>query len=113
MTFTTDQRGPVTVIHLDGNLMGGPDASTLNEQLNALVDAGKTSVVIDLGGVQFMNSSGLGLLIGGVTALKNAGGALKIAAASQKIAELFRITRLTSFLENHPTVDAAVASFTA
>ncbi len=74
MKFKTTQSGPVTVIQLQGNLMGGPDASTLNNKLHELVEAGKKHVVIDLHGVQFMNSSGLGLLIGGASTMKNAGG---------------------------------------
>jgi anti-sigma B factor antagonist len=111
MQFSTAQRGTVTVVTLQGNLMGGPDAATLNARINELVDAGKVRVVIDLSGVQFMNSSGLGLLIGSAQALKSAGGALKIAGASPKITELFTITRLTSILENHPTVEEAAAAF--
>jgi anti-sigma B factor antagonist len=113
MKYSTEQLGSVTVVTLQGSLMGGPDAAALNARINELVDARKTRVVIDLSGVQFMNSSGLGLLIGGAHALKSAGGGLKIAGASPKIVELFTITRLTSILENHPTVAEAVAAFGA
>ena len=111
MELKTSQRGTVTVITLKGNLMGGPDASLLNTRLHELVDSGKTQVVIDLADVQFMNSSGLGLLIGGVSALKNAGGALKIANASEKIASLLTITKLGSVIQTYPSVDIAVESF--
>ncbi len=111
MTFKTTQRGPVTVIELEGNLMGGPDATSLNAKLHELVEGGKKQIVIDLGQVQFMNSSGLGLLIGGVSALKNAGGALKLANASEKIATLITITKLGPVLQTFPSVDAAIRSF--
>jgi len=111
MTLTTSQHGSVTVIHLQGNLMGGPDATSLNTRLHELVEAGKKQIIIDLAGVQFMNSSGLGLLIGGVSALKNAGGALKIANPSDKIASLFTITKLAPVLQTFPSVDAALQSF--
>lgn len=111
MTLTTSQHGSVTIIHLHGNLMGGPDATSLNAKLHEFVEAGKKQVVIDLGGVQFMNSSGLGLLIGGVSVLKNAGGSLKIANASEKIATLFTITKLAPLMQTFPSVEAAVESF--
>jgi len=111
MTFKIIQHGPVTVIELDGNLMGGPDASSLNSKLHELVEGGRKQIVIDLARVQFMNSSGLGLLIGGVSALKNAGGALKIANASEKIATLITITKLGSVFQQYPSVNAAVESF--
>jgi anti-sigma B factor antagonist len=111
MTHSTVIRGEVTVVALTGNLMGGPDASALNTTLHELVNAGTKYVVLDLGGVQFMNSSGLGLLIGGASLLKTAGGALKIAGASEKILALIRITKLGAIFETYPGVADAVASF--
>ena len=111
MTPKASQKSGATVITLKGNLMGGPDASTLNAQLHELIDAGKKHVVIDLKKVDFVNSSGLGLLIGGISTMKNAGGALKFANASPKIIELIALTKLGSLFDLHPSVDAAVQSF--
>jgi len=111
MKLKVAQRGSVTVIELEGSLLGGPDASDLNSKLHELIDAGKNHVVIDLGKVQFINSSGLGLLIGGLSTVKNAGGELKIANAPQKIIELFKVTKLTSLIDSYSSVPAAVDSF--
>lgn len=111
MEFKTTQHGSVTVIELQGNLMGGPDAGSLNNKLHELVDAGKTKVVVDMRGVQFINSTGLGLLIGGVTTMRNAGGGLKLARASGKIAGLIKIAKLQPVFEIHTTIPDAVASF--
>ena len=111
MNFKTVQHGSVTVIQLQGNLMGGPDASTLNANLHTLIEEGKKQVVLDMSEVQFINSSGLGLLIGGVTTMKNAGGGLRIAGASEKIVSLIKITKLASVFKNYPSIEAAVASF--
>ncbi len=111
MKFKTVQHGPVSVIELEGNLMGGPDATTLNSKLHELIEAGKKNVVVDLGGVQFMNSSGLGQLIAGVRAMKNAGGNLKIANTSAKISALIKITKLTSIFETYDSVQKALKSF--
>ncbi|MCZ6775102.1 MAG: STAS domain-containing protein [Ignavibacteria bacterium] len=111
MKFKTVQHGPVSVIELEGNLMGGPDATTLNSKLHELIEAGKKNVVVDLGGVQFMNSSGLGQLIAGVRAMKSAGGDLKIANTSAKISALIKITKLTSIFETYDSVQKALESF--
>jgi anti-sigma B factor antagonist len=111
MNITTTISGDVAVVALKGNLMGGPDASALNGKLHELIDAGSTRVVLDLSGVEFINSSGLGLLIGGASTLKNLGGALKLASASEKILALITITKLTSVFQTYPTVAEAVASF--
>ncbi len=111
MEFTTETRGTATVIALKGNMMGGPDASKLNSTLHELLAAGKKQVVLDLSGVQFINSSGLGLLIGGVNAMRAGGGSLRLAGASEKILALIKITKLERVFETHPSVAEALASF--
>ncbi len=111
MKFKTSQQSGVTVIAIEGNLMGGPDASTLNDKLVELIGAKKKNVVLDLGGVGIINSSGLGMLIKGASTVKSAGGELKIAKASDKILELIKVTRLTGILDTHKTVADAAKSF--
>ncbi len=111
MKFKLKDVDGVTVIELKGNIMGGPDATTLNEQLHNLIEAGKKNVVIDLKEVKFMNSSGLGMLIGGLTTMKNARGELKIASASEKIESLLVITKLITVFEHYDSVKEAVRSF--
>lgn len=111
MKFSTTQHGGVTVIAIEGNLMGGPDASTLNDRLVDLVGEKNLQVVLDVSRVGIINSSGLGMLIKGASTMKEAGGALKLAGASDKILELIKITKLTGVLQNFPTVADAVASF--
>jgi anti-sigma B factor antagonist len=110
MKLKTSQHGGITVIALQGNLMGGPDASSINSKLHELVDAGKRHVVIDLQGVEFVNSSGLSILIGGVSTMKNAGGSLTFANASDKIAGLITITKLDQLFRLFRSVDAAVTA---
>ena len=113
MKFNVAQQGTVTVIGLQGSVMGGPDATSLNSQLHELMSAGKKRIVLDLAGVDFMNSSGLGMLIGTASTLKNAGGTLRLANASDKILALIKITKLTPLFEHFDSVKAAVASFQA
>ena len=111
MKLKTSVHGAVTVFHLDGNLMGGPDATALNGKLHELVDDGKKQVVVDLAHVEFINSSGLGLLIGGASLMKSAGGGLKLAGVSEKILALIKIARLGPVFETFATVQEAAASF--
>jgi len=91
--------------------MGGPDAVNLNEKLHELIDQGKKNVVVNLSKVKFMNSSGLGMLIGGLTTLRKAGGDLRIANASDKIESLLMVTKLITVFKHFRSVDEAVASF--
>ena len=108
MKLKTSHRGAVTVIELDGNLLGGPDAAVLKNKLHELIEAGKNRVVVDLKGIEFMNSSGLAMLISGLTTIRDSGGDLKIANASEKIVTVIKVTKLGAMFQNHPTVEAAV-----
>jgi anti-sigma B factor antagonist len=110
MKFTSTQHSGVTVLHLSGSLLGGPDAGTLKARLGKLVEEGKKHVVLDLGEVEFMNSSGLAMLINSLTMVRNSGGDLKLANVSAKIGALITITRLASVLQTCPTVKDAVAA---
>ncbi len=101
----------VVVIELKGNLMGGPDSQKFRNLLHKLLDEGKNKVVVDVKGVKFMNSAGLGTLIGGLTTMKNGGGDLKIANPTDKIESLLMITRLIKVFETYNSVDEAVASY--
>jgi anti-sigma B factor antagonist len=108
MKFKTSQHGPVTVIGIEGNLMGGPDAAALHTKLHELIGKGRKLVVLDMHGVRVVNSSGLGLMIGGITTMKNAGGRLVFTGMSEKIWSLIVIAKLTSVFEHHDSVNAAV-----
>ncbi len=111
MKFKSRESKGVTIIELIGNVMGGPDATSLNDQLHKLIEGNKKKVVVDLEEVKFINSSGLGMLIGGLTTLRNSGGELKLARASKKIEELLKMTKLTTVFDIHNSVNEAVAAF--
>ena len=106
----TDHDG-VAVLSLTGDAMGGPDGSVLHEKLRELRAQGHRHVVVDLDGVERMNSSGLGMLIGALTTARNAGGDLRLAAVGDRIATLLEVTRLDAVFQSFDTVDAAVASY--
>lgn len=111
MKLSAKETNGVVVIKLEGSVMGGPDATELNNELRKLVDKKKRNIVLDLSAVKNMNSSGLSMMIGAMTMLQNAGGKLKIAAASEKIQTLLSITKLASIFELYPTVKKACGSF--
>lgn len=99
------------VIELKGNVMGGPEAQEFSDLLHKLLEEDKKNVIIDLAETKFMNSSGLGMLISGYTTVKNGGGAMKLANATEKIESLLVITKLITIFEHFTSVDEAVESF--
>ena len=111
MSFNTSERYGSVVIEFKGNVMGGPDAVSLNEKLHELIDSNKTKIVVDLAKVKFMNSSGLGMLIGGLTTMRKAGGDLRLANAAEKIRSLLVVTKLITVFKNFDSVEKAVESY--
>ena len=111
MSFTISEKYNCVVIEFKGNVMGGPDTVSLNEKLHDLIESGKTNVVVDLAQVKFMNSSGLGMLIGALTTMRKAGGDLRIANASDKIESLLIVTKLITVFKHFQSLDEAVNSF--
>ena len=103
--------GSNIVLSLAGKIMGGPDSTELNSVVNDLINEKHTNVIVDLSGVELMNSSGLGMLIQTNQMLKQAGGALKLATVAEKIQSLFVITKLNTVFETYETVEDAIKSF--
>jgi len=101
------------VIEIKGNLLGGPDAERFREDLHNLIDEEKTNVIVNLGKVKFMNSSGLGIIIGALTTMKKAGGNLVICEADEKIENLLMITQLISVFQHYRTLKEAVQHYQA
>jgi len=111
MTMNEREMGEVIILELSGKIMGGPDASVLNDKLHALIDQKKTKIVADLANVDWMNSSGLGILIGGLTTMRHNGGDLKLANVSERIQSLLMITKLMTVFDAHASLEKAIAAF--
>ena len=101
----------VSILHLTGKIMGGPDASLLHDKLHEIIERGRRNVVIDLAKVDWMNSTGLGILISSYTTLRNNQGELKLANVTDKIQSLLTITKLVSVFDAYDSVDDAVGAF--
>ncbi|UCE24919.1 MAG: STAS domain-containing protein [Candidatus Zixiibacteriota bacterium] len=111
MRLSDREQDGIIVLEPKGKIMGGPDASLLHDKLYEFIEQDKKKVVIDLSQVDWMNSTGLGILISGYTTLRNTNGELKLASVTDKIQSLLTITKLVTVFEAYDTVDEAVESF--
>lgn len=111
MNIKEKMQGDVAVIALKGNLMGEPDTTEVREKIYGLLQDEVRKVVLDLGKVKWINSSGLGALIAAMTSVKNKGGDLRLANVTEKVESVFMITQLIKVFKTYETVDRAVASF--
>ena len=111
MKLSFHEKNGVMVLEPRGKIMGGPDATILHDKLHDLIAEKKLKVVVNLSDVDWMNSTGLGILISGLTTLRNNQGDLKLASVTDKIQSLLTITKLITVFEAYDSVDEAITSF--
>ncbi|RMF55852.1 MAG: anti-sigma factor antagonist [Calditrichaeota bacterium] len=111
MKIKEKMHGDVAVLTVSGNLMGGPESTQLHEKVKSLIADGFNKVVIDIKGVKWINSSGLGILMACMSSLKNAGGGLKLASVTDKVQSILMMTKLIEIFETYENADRAVAKF--
>jgi len=101
----------VAILAFKGDLLGEPDTSNIRNKIHSLVTDNIKRIVIDLGGVNYMNSSGIGTLIACLTTVRNGGGELRLANVGGKVQNLFVITQLVKVFDTYDTVERALADF--
>ena len=111
MNYSVSEQDDIVVISLNGKIMGGPEATEINEKFNQLIDDNKLKMVIDLDNVEWMNSSGLGILIGAVSLFRKNNGQLRIINVSERIQNLLKITKLAGIFESSNSLEEAISSF--
>ncbi|MEN8208533.1 MAG: STAS domain-containing protein [Candidatus Fermentibacteria bacterium] len=111
MHIKQEMKGDVLVVALSGKVIGGPELMEVKEVFQKAVDQDKNKVLLNLGKVSWMDSSGLGVIVSGHTTLSRAGGALRILNATKKIHELFIITKLITIFETFTDEKEALDSF--
>ena len=111
MNYNIVEKYNCVVIELKGKLMGGPDAEVFKTELQKLIDSGKKNVIIDLENLKFMNSSGLGILIGGLTTMRKNGGDIKLCNADKKISSLLMVSQLNTVFDHHLSLDSAIEAY--
>jgi anti-sigma B factor antagonist len=109
--ITKREADGVTVVSLSGRLTLGDASAQLRETLKGLIDSGNNKIVLNMGDVAYIDSSGLGELVSSFTTVKNSGGELKLANLTQKVNDLLTVTKLYTVFEVHNDEAAAVQSF--
>ena len=111
MNVEVREHDNVILLKVKGNLMGGPETISVHDKVKELITQDKNKVVIDLSQVKWMNSSGLGTMMGCLTSLKNADGDLKLSGVTEKVKSLFMITKLITIFETHGSAEDAIKAF--
>jgi anti-sigma B factor antagonist len=105
------QAGDVTILDLSGDVRIGEGAISLRDSIRNLADQGKKNVLLNLAGVKYMDSTGVGELIANYTTIKRQGGQLKLLNLTDRIQNLLVITKLLTVFDSYDNEAEALKSF--
>jgi len=109
--LNTRQVGDVSVIDVAGRITRGEGSSTLRDALRELVGKNHKKILLNLGEVSYIDSSGIGELVSGFTTVTNSGGQLKLLNLNKRVKDLLQITKLYTVFDVHDDEAGAVRSF--
>ncbi len=105
------QAGDVTILDLEGKVTIGEGSVALRGAIRRLLGEGKNKILLNLGSVGYIDSSGIGELVSSFTAVNKEGGSLKLLNLTQKIQDLLAITKLLTVFDVYDDEASALASF--
>ena len=108
----TRQVDGVTVVDLSGRITLGEGSTILRDTVRELLGRGQKKILLNLGDVNYIDSSGIGELVSGYTTVTNQGGQLKLLNLTKKVRDLLQITKLYTVFDVFDEETAAIRSFT-
>jgi anti-sigma B factor antagonist len=111
LTTSTRQAGDVTIVDMQGRISLGEESATVRNLLMDLLSQGHTKILLNMAGVDYVDSSGLGALVSSVTSVRKAGGEMKLVNLSEKVDDLMEVTRLYTVFDIPDNEEAALKSF--
>jgi anti-sigma B factor antagonist len=111
LNITERRNDFITILDLEGKISLGGGTAILHEALRGLVEKGEKKIVLNLANVSYIDSSGLGELVGGYATLRKAEGELKLVHLSDKVHHLMTMTKLWTVFEIYDSESEAVLSF--
>jgi anti-sigma B factor antagonist len=111
MKASNRQVGGVTVVDLSGRITLGEGSVVLRDSVRDLVAKGQTKILLNLGDVTYIDSSGIGELVSAFTTVRNQGGDLKLLKLTKKVHDLLQITKLYTVFDVKDDEAKAIQSF--
>ena len=101
----------VTVVTLDGRIVLGEESNSFREKLKSLLTEGKKKIILNMAGIKYIDSAGLGTLVAAHVSAKTQGASVRLCNLGEKFHEVMQITRLLTIFDVYDTETAAVSSF--
>ena len=109
--FRTRQVEQVTIVNLKGRITLGEGSATLRDTVHGLLSKGQKRILLNLGDVSYIDSSGIGVLVSAFAAVKKQGGELKLLRLTKRIHDLLQVTKLYTVFDVKEDEAEAVESF--
>jgi anti-sigma B factor antagonist len=109
--MTLREVGPVTIVDLSGRISLGEGSALLRTTIRQLLDGGQSKILLNLGDVNYIDSSGIGELVSAFTAVRNRSGDLKLLNLTKKVHDLLQITKLFTVFDVYNDEPTAVRSY--
>jgi anti-sigma B factor antagonist len=100
----------VTIVECDGRIVFGEESALLRDTIKKLI-LENNHIVLNLGGISYIDSGGLGTLVALYTTAQNAGGRIKLANLTQRVDDLLQVTKLLTVFEVYDSEEKAIESF--
>lgn len=110
--LNTRQVGDVSVVDVAGRITLGEGSTALRDALRDMVAKNHKKILLNLGEVSYIDSSGIGELVSGFTSVTNSGGQLKLLGLNKRVKDLLQITKLYTVFDVHEEESSAIRSFT-
>jgi anti-sigma B factor antagonist len=111
MNLTTREVSHVTIVDLNGRITLGDETGRLRDTVHELIASGKKKIILNLSHIDYIDSTGVGELVSGFTAVRNAGGELKLFGLSKKVRDILNVTKLYTVFDIKDDEFTAVKSF--
>jgi anti-sigma B factor antagonist len=111
LKISSRMAGDVVVFDLKGDLVGGPDAYKLKEEVKEKLEAGERKFLLNLDGVDYVNSTGVGIVVSVYSSIMSAGGVMKICNAKERVSRIMMVTKLLEVFESYYSEKEALESF--
>ena len=111
LNITERQAGDITILDMDGKVTIGEGSVALRTTIRRLLGEGKKKILLNLGSVGYVDSSGIGELVSSFTAINKDGGQLKLLNLTQKLQDLLTITKLLTVFDVYDEESDALNSF--
>lgn len=111
MKISTREVEGVTIVDLSGRITLGDETGNLRTVVRELLDKGVKKIVLNFAGVSYIDSTGVGELVGCYTTVRSQGGEMKLMALTQKVQDLFHVTKLYTVFDVKDDEFTAVKSF--